>query len=298
MIVMQVIGGLGNQMFQYATGRALSLSAGTELKLFLGDYKGYELHSGYELDKVFNLDVDIVSETELQKIIGWRKIERVRKVLQKKRLSKLGLQWLRGNRFVVEPELAWWAGVSSIPEDCYLVGYWQSEKYFKQVIDVIKSDFTFQKPLSGLNEDLAVKINSCNSVSLHVRRGDYVSNSKTLSVHGLCSLDYYRRAIDYIAARVDSPEYFIFSDDITWVRDNLNIPFPCNFISHNTAQESSNDMRLMSNCRYNIIANSSFSWWGAWLNENTDKIVVAPRKWLVTDRFDYSDLVPSEWIKL
>jgi hypothetical protein len=147
------------------------------------------------------------------------------------------------------------------------------------------------------NQLIAQEIGQSNAISLHVRRGDYVHNSNTLATHGLCSLDYYQTAINYITERVAQPNFFIFSDDITWVKDNLKVDFKCRFVDHNHGTESYNDMRLMSLCQHHIIANSSFSWWAAWLNPNHKKIVIAPRQWFVNDN-NVSDLFPQNWVKL
>ena len=135
------------------------------------------------------------------------------------------------------------------------------------------------------------------AVSLHVRRGDYVSDPKTKAILGVCSLDYYRAAIAHIAERIESPAFFVFSDDIAWAKANLEIPFPCEYVDHNQGQQSYNDMHLMSLCKHHIIANSSFSWWGAWLNPRKDKIVIAPENWFANNE-DAKDLIPPESVKL
>jgi hypothetical protein len=127
-----------------------------------------------------------------------------------------------------------------------------------------------------------------------VRRGDYINNVKNNATYGECSLDYYRAAIAYISERVVRPYFFIFSDDISWVQDNLKLDVPCQYVEHNYGVDSYNDMHLMSLCRHHIIANSSFSWWGAWLNSRPEKIVVGPRKWFVNDN-NVMDRFPADW---
>jgi hypothetical protein len=151
--------------------------------------------------------------------------------------------------------------------------------------------------LTRQNAELAVQIGQVNAVSLHVRRGDYAKNPKTTATHGLCSLDYYQAAIQYISDQVEQPYFFIFSDDIAWVKKQLKMNFPCRYVDHNHGVESYNDMHLMSICRHCIIANSSFSWWGAWLNPYKDKIVVAPQRWFANDN-NVKDLFPPEWVPL
>jgi hypothetical protein len=203
----------------------------------------------------------------------------------------------RRKEFVIEPHFNYWRGIKTVPRDGYLVGYWQSEKYFAEVAEQIREDFSFLLPPGNRNAELAREIQQVNAVSLHVRRGDYASNARTTSTHGLCSLDYYRAAIEYVAERVKQPHLYIFSDDIEWVINNLKIELPHQYVDHNHGAESYNDMRLMSMCKHHIIANSSFSWWGAWLNPSTDKIIVAPTHWFA-NQTNVGDLFPQGWVTL
>lgn len=198
---------------------------------------------------------------------------------------------------MIEPHFNYWPGIASLSHSVYLAGYWQSEKYFSDASEAIRADFTFRTPLSKKNAELAERVGQTNSVSLHVRRGDYVSSAKTNATHGFCSLDYYRAAVLHMAAHIEQPEFFIFSDDMAWVKANLKIDFPCRYVDHNQGAESYNDMRLMSLCKHHVIANSSFSWWGAWLNPNPNKTVIAPRKWFANDN-NVDDLFPSDWVLL
>lgn len=292
MIISQVIGGLGNQMFQYAAGRALSLQRNQSLRLDTSDFIWYGLHQGFELQRVFVCPVKVATQAEVRSILTWQSLSRIKRIVVRPRMKAI-----RRKTFVVEPHFHYWAGIKEVSGDAYLSGYWQSEKYFLDVAPVIKADFTFKSPLVGCNANIAARIAKVNSVSLHVRRGDYVSNPKTNVNHGVCSLDYYRSAIRHVAERVEYPEFFIFSDDIGWVKDNLKMDFPCQYVDHNHGEKSYNDMHLMSLCRHQIIANSSFSWWGAWLNSNPDKIVIAPKKWFA-NHSNTQDLVPKGWVGL
>ena len=292
MIISHVIGGLGNQMFQYAASRALSLERDEPLYLDIQDFKGYALHNGYELNRVFNINTPLAGSIELKKVLGWRAYSPVRKKLYRPQLRKF-----RGKRMFVDTQFSSWHQINDVPNNCYLMGNWQTEHYFKSFLEVIREDFSFRLLPAGLNAELAEQISNVVAVSLHVRRGDYVADPSSLAFHGLCSLDYYRSAIDYISSRVANPVFYIFSDDIPWVRENLIIDYPCHYVEHNKGSESYNDMRLMSLCKHNIIANSSFSWWGAWLNPREDKIVIAPRIW-VAGNFDTSDIVPDTWVQL
>lgn len=292
MIITKIIGGLGNQMFQYAVGRAVSLKLGQTLLLDVSDFSTYELHHGFELQRVFNCQAATAGKADVQGVLGWQYSPAIRRLVVKKRL-----RLVRRPSLVIEPHYHYWPGIEDVPLNCYLDGYWQSEKYFAKSESVLRSDFTFTNGLTGKNIDIVEQIDRHNAVSIHVRRGDYATNMVTNATHGLCSLDYYQRAIEYIRERVECPHFYIFSDDIRWVRNNLAVAEPCVYIDHNQGTESYNDMRLMSLCRHNIIANSTFSWWGAWLNSRANKIVIAPHKWFANN-YDISDLYPRGWVAL
>jgi len=292
MIISQVLGGLGNQMFQYAAGRSLSLKNKTPLALDVAGFEGYGLHQGFELDRVFSAPITLASEADRRRVLGWRRSPLVRRVL-----AQLPVSIAADPRFAQEPYFHFWPDLEGFGPDSYLAGYWQSEKYFADVAPQIRTDFSFRTPLGGKNAELAHVIGAAKAVSLHVRRGDYANDPKTKSTHGLCSLDYYRVAIDRVAAVVPKPVFFIFSDDIAWVRANLPMTFEHHFVEHNQGVASYNDMRLMSLCQHHVIANSSFSWWGAWLNPSTDKTVVAPQKWFAGAK-SVHDLFPAKWVLL
>ena len=292
MIITNLIGGLGNQMFQYAAGRSLALSRKTEFRLDVSDFSGYRLHQGYELQRVFSCPAQIATTIDVRNILGWQSPQIMRQLFAKRVMSVF-----RCKEFVVEPHFNYWREINGIPSNSYLSGYWQSEEYFRETTQVIRTDFTFKEPADGRNAELVEQIGRANAISLHVRRGDYVKNPKTTATHGLCSLEYYQSAIQYVIDRVERPSFYIFSDDPAWVRENMKIEHPSVYVDHNHGAESYNDMRLMSLCKHHIIANSSFSWWGAWLNPNPEKIVVAPRKWFANNN-DVSDLFPSGWVTL
>ena len=279
-------------MFQYAAARALSLDLGYSLKLDVTGFTKYNLHQGFELSRIFTGPFALASDLEIQRILGWRRSAFAQRVLLNKHLSGL-----RSSRLIVEPHFNYWAGIKNIPDESYLIGYWQSERYFAGDESSIRNEFIFRLPVSNLNEEVSNRIKCSNSVGLHVRRGDYVNNAKTRAVHGLSSIDYYNRAIRYICERVHLPHLFIFSDDIDWVKVNLKTDLPSTYLDHNIGQESYVDMRLMSLCRHHIIANSSFSWWGAWLNPRLDKIVIAPRNWFASG-VDTKELIPTGWVTL
>lgn len=279
-------------MFQYAIGCALSLKLELPLKLDTRGFSGYHLHQGFELDRLFNCHTEIASDADLKLVLGWQRTRLAHRVLRRPQLK-----YFRHENYVVEPSFNYWGEVNNLTGDIYLDGYWQSEMYFREYADEVREDFTFKLPMTKVNAELAKQISQVNAVSLHVRRGDYVGNAKTTATHGLCSLDYYRAAILHITDQIDNPHFFIFSDDIAWVKENLRVDLPHQYIEHNSGSESYNDMRLMSLCQHHIIANSSFSWWGAWLNPSLEKVVVAPKRWFANET-NVQDLLPESWVRL
>jgi hypothetical protein len=292
MIVSNLIGGLGNQMFQYACGRALSLRFKKSFGIDTSQFESYSLHNGYELHNVFNIETKKVPESELKVFLGWRSSPKFRKLL-----GRHLMDWATTKNWVNEPSALYWKGINYLPTPVYLHGYWQSEKYFEDFQDTIRSDFTFHTELSSLDNMTLAKINKQPSASVHIRRGDYIS-SKNAKIYAPVEIDYYRRAIQLIRSRVPSVKFFFFSDDSDWLQEHFIEEFgEIELVNHNTGANSANDMRLMSNCNHHIIANSSFSWWGAWLNSSSDKIVIAPKKWYKKEDNNF-DILPQPWIKL
>jgi hypothetical protein len=289
MFIVQLMGGLGNQMFQYATGRALSLRRDIPFAVYFDDPYIYAKRT-LGLD-VFNLHYQPATFGQLLSAKPKTKLMR--------RLYK----WTGNNPdkylykelkdFHYQPELF------NCIDGCYVSGFWQSEKYFLDIADIIRKDFTFKTAPSGLNKNWLEKIENCNSVSIHIRRGDYISVAKTNTLHGTCDMNYYQQAVKTISEQVDKPVFFCFSDDIEWVKANINTGFDTHYIDNNNVPGSDHeDLRLMSHCKHHIIANSSFSWWGAWLNPNPDKVVITPKKWLNHVDIVVKDLIPDSWIKL
>lgn len=292
MVISHILGGLGNQMFQYAAGRALALTNDQSLLLDLSDFTDYQLHHGFELSRVFSLVATKAEPSTTHELLGWRENYWARKILRRPQFS-----WLRGTKFVVEPHFNYWPDFFNVSGDCYLYGYWQSERYFKEFEAIIRQDFIFREPLQDRNAELALDMATKQAVSLHIRRGDYVSNPKNHNIMNVCDLEYYHLAINFIATQIEQPVFYLFSDDMAWVKQSLPMEFPCVYVEHNSGRESYRDMQLMSLCRHHIIANSSFSWWGAWLNANPEKIVIAPKHWFSNGNDD-TDLIPDEWIRL
>lgn len=293
MIVVRLMGGLGNQMFQYAAGFALARRHGAPLRFDLDWFDRVHMHQGLELPRVFGLDVLRVTAAELRQTLGWLASPRMRRVFGRRRLRPL-----HPASFALEPHFHYWPGFASLGPVVYLDGYWQSERYFASVAAEIRERFRFLPEPDEKSRRLIAEMEGCASVSLHVRRGDYVRNAVAKRVHGVNLQSYYPAAITEIYKLVANPRFFVFSDEPDWVAAHLALPPSAILVNHNRGENSFRDMQLMSHCRHHILANSSFSWWGAWLNPRTDKIVVAPRRWFNVDDFDTRDLYCPGWIVL
>lgn len=288
------MGGLGNQMFQYAAGRSLAYRLNCPLLLdifFLKDrtYRKDFSYRDFSLD-IFDLKADILTDIELIRnglvLEGYT---------PKHFISKL-MRLISGFKIYVEEDSSFYNfEVNTIKRRTYLIGYFQCEKYFENVTDIIRQDFSFPKTLSFVNERLAKKILHEDSISIHIRRGDYVKNKTVNALFGVCNLEYYYKAIEMITNVVKNPIFYVFSDDLQWAEANLKIDYDTVFVKGNTAETSFEDMRLMSLCKHNIIANSSFSWWAAWLNNNESKMVIAPKMWFANKQHPQ---LPLSWIEI
>lgn len=297
MIIVKLLGGVGNQMFQYATARRLSCFRETRLKLDLSFFEGTQQNCTprtYEL-KNLTINADIASPREIaeftQHELSRREsfLHRFRQVIGIKKGQPYAI---RERHFHFDPSIL------SAPDNSYLEGFWQSEKYFKDISGILRREFTLKHPLSGINLKFAECMQAGNSISIHIRRGDYVSDEPTNRTHGVCGLDYYQRCVDWLIGKILDPHFFIFSDEPEWAREHINLSFPTTFVANNGINKGYEDLRLMSLCQHNIIANSSLSWWGAWLNDNSEKIVLAPAKWLEDQRHCTRDIIPDNWYKI
>lgn len=288
MIVTRIIGGLGNQMFQYAAARTLSQRIKVPLQLDLTGFEAYKLHA-YGLNN-FNI---VESPAKLSDYVIGEPVSMLGKINKLIGL-RTRLQIYRENG------LAFNARVLELPSHTYLDGYWQSENYFLTAEKQIRNDFSFKVVPDAVNQECLDHIKSVIAVSVHIRRGDYVSNPVVNSVHGVCDLDYYQRAVKFLRSYLQSEDlhFYVFSDDPEWVKQHMDFGPASTFVSHNNASKNYEDLRLMSACSHHIIANSSFSWWGAWLNPSQDKVVIAPKKWFQSEDLDSSTIVPVNWIRL
>jgi len=288
MIITRISGGLGNQMFQYAIAKAIAKKNNDVFKLDLSFYPKQTLRK-YELD-LLNIDEHIASEDECIKLRG-------KENLVFKVKNRLGLTINRPKSYILESSLTLFDFVIYNREgNIYLDGFWQNEEYFKSIRKDILKDFTLKDVIEEEVKKYLESIQNSNSVSLHVRRGDYIDNSYTNNVHGVCSLRYYKKAIEHIIQKIEKPIFYIFSDDIAWCKDNFDFLESKVFVDN--TKSALDDLELMKHCKHNIIANSTFSWWGAWLGKNSDKIVVAPQVWFVEDGWKDLTIAKKEWIKI
>lgn len=263
MIIIEVTGGLGNQMFQYALYAKLK-EMGKDVRLDLSGYRKSRSMRKFELD-IFKVDYQTATSKEIRK---YKKSDLM------KRLSPVSLK----EKIYVENLDEGYQEIVFSFDDMYLSGYWQCEKYFADIRKILLGKFSFPVEEGGVCREVLSQIRKQLSVSIHVRRGDYLTEQNAKVYGNICTLDYYRNAVAYIRKKVKSAVFFIFTNDIDWAKEHVYeegmVIVDCNVEDHDYM-----DMFLMSQCKHNIIANSSFSWWGAWLNQNTDQIVISPKKW-------------------
>lgn len=292
MIIVKIIGGLGNQLFQYSMGRAIEKKLGKDVYFDISEFENYELRN-LELYH-FNTEIKLAPKERVQELKNLKN-KLLFKIFSKLRIQKLFIKYLSYYQEYIED---YSRDIFDLNKQVYLDGYWQSEKYFLDIKDVIINELVVKTPASNENQKLLKNILIQNSVSVHIRRGDYINNNKVNQLYGTCSLEYYQKACDYISSKIENPVFYIFSDDIEWAKSNLGNQYNKIFVDINSADKAYEDLRLMSSCKHNIIANSSFSWWGAWLNSNLNKVVIAPDIWFVNTRINSKDIIPNSWIRI
>ena len=282
---------MGNQLFQLAAGKTLALKYQTSLLVdthFLeANPQGLYTKRNYELN-YFNLHIEKCPEPILRQIALQTSNNWFDKLLRKIPSNKtLYIYNENGPQFNLT--------FNELPDNTYLNGFWQSALYFKNCEQELRKELTIKNEfLTGIDNYLN-KIQNSLSVSVHVRRGDYVNLKSANEFHGVCDLGYYQKAIEYINSNYEQAELFIFSDDIAWCKANLKAQNKLTYVETGVAIK---DLYLMQHCKHNIIANSSFSWWGAWLNANNHKTVIAPKHWFNDSHINTTDLIPTNWIKL
>lgn len=294
MIGVRLMGGLGNQMFQYATAESLARANHTGVaidQVFLENSADIDTPRIYELD-CFAFDEHFIQPSK-------RPFENPDAVYSGNKGKLRFIKHLaKGTAWHVyrEPHHNFDSELLKQPNRSYLIGYWQTEKYFADIRDILLKDFEFKSEATGNNKKLLENIKQSESISIHVRRGDYVTNKHANAFHGTKDKKYYGMALEPILKKTKSPVLFVFSDDPAWCKQNLKFKQKTVYVEGN--QKGFEDMRLMLNCKHNVIANSSFSWWAAWLNQNPDKIVVAPKKWFNDPSANTKDILPEPWLKI
>jgi hypothetical protein len=287
-----IYGGLGNQMFQYALNVALNES-GSKSRISLSTFFYHNHHNGFNLGHAFALNLPFslnVQNRVLQHL----------KSLYLNKVATFGLvrvipryQHLRYNKYLEPQEFVYDENVFN-QHSKLIVGTWQSERYLKNIRDILLREFTFKEPGDEVNMQLIEEIKRTNAVSVHIRRGDFVSATWVNSHAVIKDEKYYLDGIKYLSGQLDKPHFYIFSDDMTWAKANIKLT-NCTFVDHNRGNNSYVDMYLMSLCKHNIIANSTFSWWGAWLNRNENKIVIMPERWL--NNIPTPGIFPDNWLR-
>ena len=280
-------------MFQYAFCKALN-KHGKKARLSFSTYLYYYHHNGFNLAKAFRISLPFPFNV-LRFFLLYGEAFYKNKLVAG--LSRRIITWYQTKVYKVYNEKKEFEYDNAVFEQNSVIfnGTWQAEAYFKNIKETLQQEFVFKMPTDNENKAAIKKIDSCNAVSIHIRRGDYLTSHWGKSLAVIKDLSYYNRSIAYINERVENPHYFIFSDDIQWVKENLQLP-NCTYIGHNSDKKSYVDMYLMSLCKHNIIANSTFSWWGGWLNKNGNKIVIMPEKWMNDN--PCPGVFPQEWIKM
>jgi hypothetical protein len=300
MIVVKLFGGLGNQLFQYAFGKKISLK--TNQKLYLEMEYGFKndpYERNYNLSH-FNIQENLLKNDPISMDLDHLSIDKKhwQGKIKNSFLSLKRYNW----QLIIEKNLEYDNSIEILKKHSYLDGFWQSENYFKDVREEILQDIQLKAPLKNENALISKKMSEVCSVSVHIRRmhGVELPGQHHHTIHGGLDFAYNQKAIEIIAAQYPNLELFVFSDDIEWAKEKFKSRFPMEFMSQNDDAQNYLDLILMSHCKHQIIANSTFSWWGAWLNQNPEKIVIAPNKWFVNPEMNAQtkDLIPSDWLRI
>ena len=289
MIIVKLIGGLGNQMFQYAAGRALAQKHGVPLALDLSelnkDANGAYTQRGFALD-AFSVNAVNASNVQVAPFLKFQSHQWLR-------IAQRYMPSLFPNVYFAESGSHYQNAFQNLGPNTYLNGYWQSEKYFENIRQLLINDFKLTQVMPDDVLWWHNKVASLNSVAMHVRRGDYVHLPTAKAFHGVCSVQYYKNAFQKLQEGENEIAVFVFSDDIGWCRQNLNFTDNIQFVSHKSI--AAWDLHLMSVCKHQVIANSSFSWWAAWLNQHTNKRVYVPEYWFNNIRTKAIDILAQNW---
>jgi len=286
-VTVGLAGGLGNQLFQYAAGRSLSLALGSDLEI---------VHSRFLEDRNYDLE-NFDLPTNIKVIGNTSRLPRcftsaVNRLIKKFFTTNKGLPIYRESHFCYDPNF------QEISSPVFLEGYFQSEKYFKAYAEIIRYDLVSPRGYPARCLPVLERIGEYDAIAIHIRRGDYISVKKNVSVYHNLSIEYYQNAVSLISKGLKNPRCFVFSDDHDWVIRNISLEIPWEVININSPKEAFWDLALMRRCKHFVIANSSFSWWGAWLGNDPNKIVVTPKKWFKDGSIKSEDLIPEGWLKL
>lgn len=290
-ITTSLYGGLGNQLFQYATARALAAHCGVPLVLDLSWFDNIPASESVTPRKYalspFALDARVQSTG------FYSQSQPMLKKAVRRALSRLGL--VRQGGVYFERSFKFDRRVLTLSAPVHLNGYWQSSKYFSDAQQIIRAEIGRVGQMSPASRAMLADIAASDAVCLHVRRGDYVTNKTAAQIHGLCSMDYYRQGVQIVSEGLDRPHGYVFSDDPQWVRHNLDVGLDFTVVDVNGPDDAHQDLWLMAACKRFVIANSSLSWWGAWLSAHAGKQVVYPSRWFLGKDADVSDLCPQDW---
>ncbi|OGW69839.1 MAG: hypothetical protein A2036_01355 [Omnitrophica bacterium GWA2_50_21] len=293
MIIVKLKAGLGNQLFQYATGRKLAIYHNTALKLDISSFEGDSFRQ-YALSS-FNVEETFASKEDMAAVfrVPENKIARCFY-----RICEFMRPHYRRHVFNERLLGIYDSSILKTGPTVYLNGYWQSEKYFSDIRSILLKEYSVKNPPDKVNSTVLESISRIQSVSLHVRRADYITHRNTAERYHVCDANYYARAVDYVVQRiVGDISLFVFSDDMEWAKDHLKFEIPTFYVTHNLNKDCE-DLRLMRACKHNIIANSSFGWWAAWLNDNPDKIIIAPKKYFKDTTLTMTDWYAEKWVRL
>jgi hypothetical protein len=298
MVVIKLQGGLGNQMFQYAAAKSLALKHNAPVYLDLSFLKENKESNTDFTARDFQLDVFKLNSHFADSRL-------TNKIFNKGFLNKISSKFDKNKATIyMEQSFAFNQDWVNLKPPVYLSGYFQSEKYFSKTGNEVRTDFQFKYPVADeQNAELLNAIVDSNAVALHIRRGDFISKKSTHDFHGVCSIDYYNEAIAKLKGQLQDLKIFVFADDLEWANEHIVKPHGnyAMLASFNSNPENSwKDMFLMSKCRHHIIANSSFSWWGAWLAYHPGQVVIAPKKWFnnAPEFYNTKDLLPGNWITI
>ncbi len=301
MIITKINGGLGNQMFQYALGRHLSLHLKTELMFdtsALGvDWGHNHTVRYYGLDN-FSINGKIADTKDIKgfKILSSDSRNLFKRAMREASRYIVSRRPISKRKYVLEPHFYFSPEIFNIKDGAYLEGFWQSEKYFKDIRETLLTDFKLKDGFSPAGASFAQEMANTESVALHIRRGDAVHNPRGHSFHGFCPNEYYEQGVEEIAKKKGKNlTIFIFSDEIAWVKENLKLPYPTRYVSAPNMKDYE-ELILISKAKHQVISNSTYSWWGAWLNNNPEKIVVAPKKFFANPSLDTRDIYPQSWL--